>query len=68
PVRCGGSPRCSTWRGENHLWVRYRKGSNLSGLVEPRIPVALAQGVSTRAIAFYSNFQLKMMPLLGSIT
>ncbi len=23
--------------GENHLWVRYRKGFNVSGLVEPEI-------------------------------
>jgi hypothetical protein len=23
--------------GENHLWVRFRKGFNVSGLVEPEI-------------------------------
>ena len=36
-----GRGKVNAW-GENHLWLRYRKGSKLSGLVEPRISAALA--------------------------
>ncbi|MBS3026996.1 MAG: hypothetical protein HCA26_08210 [Dolichospermum sp. DET66] len=36
-----GRGKVNAW-GENHLWLRYRKGSKLSGLVEPRILVAKA--------------------------
>jgi hypothetical protein len=31
-----GMPKVNAW-GENHLWLKYRKGFKLSGLVEPRI-------------------------------
>ncbi|BAZ84302.1 hypothetical protein NIES806_04880 [Dolichospermum compactum NIES-806] len=34
-----GRPKVNAW-GESHLWVRQRKESSLSGLVEPRIPVS----------------------------
>ncbi len=37
--------KVNAW-GKNHLWFRYRKGSRLSGLVEPRILVHLCRGVS----------------------
>ncbi|TAE53097.1 MAG: hypothetical protein EAZ87_24155, partial [Nostocales cyanobacterium] len=49
--------------GENHLLLRHRKGSNLSGLVEPRIPAPLGRGVSigtvpeTLSRAFYKLTQ-----------
>ncbi|MBS3028372.1 MAG: hypothetical protein HCA25_15150 [Dolichospermum sp. DET50] len=36
-----GRGKVNAW-GENHLWLRYRKGSKLSGLIEPRISAALA--------------------------
>jgi hypothetical protein len=35
-----GTPKVNAW-GENHLWVRDCKVSNLSGLGEPRILVPL---------------------------
>jgi len=41
-----GRGKVNAW-GENHLWLRYRKGSKLSGLVEPRISVTLALRVSS---------------------
>ncbi|MCC5657376.1 hypothetical protein LC608_10340 [Nostoc sp. XA010] len=44
-----GTRKVNAW-GENHLWVRYRKGFNLSGLVEPRISVASARRVSNSLI------------------
>ena len=34
-----GMGKVNAW-GESHLWTRRRKGSSLSGLVEPRISVA----------------------------
>ncbi|MBS3030617.1 MAG: hypothetical protein HCA25_27260 [Dolichospermum sp. DET50] len=36
-----GRGEVNAW-GENHLWLKYRKGFKLSGLVEPRISVAKA--------------------------
>jgi len=36
-----GRGKVNAW-GENHLWLRYCKGSKLSGLVEPRISAAKA--------------------------
>jgi hypothetical protein len=44
-----GRGKVNAW-GENHLWLRYRKGSKLSGLVEPRISAALALRVSINLI------------------
>jgi hypothetical protein len=44
-----GRGKVNAW-GENHLWLRYRKGSKLSGLVEPRISAALALRVSNNPI------------------
>jgi len=46
-----GRGKVNAW-GENHLWLRYRKGSKLSGLVEPRISAALALRVSTHSHTF----------------
>ena len=40
-----GRGEVNAW-GENHLWLKYRKGFKLSGLVEPRISAALALRVS----------------------
>lgn len=51
-------PKVNAW-GENHLWSRYRKGSKLSGLVEPRIPVSFRAGsVKKVAITALPNFYL----------
>lgn len=33
----GGNLQKALQRAENHLWLKYRKGLKLSGLVEPRI-------------------------------
>jgi hypothetical protein len=45
-----GRGKVNAW-GENHLWLRYCKGSELSGLVEPRISAALAsESVKKRLI------------------
>ncbi|MDD1443742.1 hypothetical protein MEO93_26015, partial [Dolichospermum sp. ST_sed3] len=44
-----GRGKVNVW-GENHLWFRYRKGSKLSGLVEPRISAAKASESVNRLI------------------
>lgn len=33
--------------GQNHLWIRYRKGSSLSGLGEVRIPRFIGGSVNS---------------------
>ncbi|AFZ23344.1 hypothetical protein Cylst_1026 [Cylindrospermum stagnale PCC 7417] len=45
-----GRGEVNAW-GENHLWLKYRKGFKLSGLVEPRISVAVfPESVNTNCI------------------
>ncbi|MBS3029016.1 MAG: hypothetical protein HCA25_18585 [Dolichospermum sp. DET50] len=48
-----GRGKVNAW-GENHLWLRYRKGSKLSGLVEPRISAAKA----SESVKFQLTFKL----------
>jgi hypothetical protein len=52
-----GRGEVNAW-GENHLWLKYRKGFKLSGLVEPRISVAKASESVNLIVKGGSNYSL----------